>query len=232
MPGIAIPIRWSSNAIFTTRITATSRAMRRYGSTNRRRPPEWPPSLRSRIGRNRISRIGKGFLSRKPKGRRTPSVPRRQHHPTRVPRSPHARRHSREAAKRYSGQPRHKPPFSRGDRSTGIKCKRHGKHLHSISSKHLHQGKPPRSRDAVKGKTRCVNRFPFSKGGRSTGIKCNLHGKRLHNINSKPPRSRVAVRGRRRSGTQVTGTVRVRDETSNFVMTLTAALKDTRSMFL
>ena len=76
-----------------------------------------------------------------------------------------------------------------------------------------------------------MNRFPFSKGDRSTGIKCNRHGKhlhsisskRLHNINSKPPRSRVAVRGRRRSGTQVTGTVRVRDETSNFVMTLTAA---------
>jgi len=83
----------------------------------------------------------------------------------------------------------------------------------------------------VKGKTRCVNKPPLSKGVRPTGIKCKRHGKRLnsvsskrlHNINSKPPRNRVAVRGRRRSGTQVTGTVRVRDETSDFVMTLTAA---------
>ena len=183
--------------------------MRRCGSNNRRRPPEWPPCLHSRIARKRVSRIGRGCLSRKL----------------------HASSHSREAVKMLSGQPRHKPPFSKGGRSTGIRCKRRGKRLNSVSSKRRYQGKLPRSRDVVKGKTRCVNKPPLSKGVRPTGIKCKRHGKRLnsvsskrlHNINSKPPRNRVAVRGRRRSGTQVTGTVRVRDETSNFVMTLTAA---------
>jgi len=113
IPGIAIPIRWSNNAIFTERTTVTSHVMRWYGSTNRRRRPEWPPRLRSRIGRKRISRIGRGRLSRKPQGHRTPSVPRRLRHPGRKPSLPRARSHNKEAAKRFSGQPQPNPLFNR-----------------------------------------------------------------------------------------------------------------------
>ena len=61
----------------------------------------------------RISRIGRGRLSRKPKGHRTPSVPRRLRHPGRAPSLPLARSHNKEAAKRFSGQLQRNPLINR-----------------------------------------------------------------------------------------------------------------------